>query len=101
MFLDTNGKNSIRVFFLFICIIIAIGMTLSVKQQDFRTCTQTSFCRRNRAYADKATSSSFSSPYIVVKDTVNIEDGIISGELINSESKVSFIFEIHLLINNV
>jgi len=53
-------------------------MVLSVKQQDFRTCTQTSFCRRNRAYADKAISGSFSSPYIVVKDTVNIKDGIIS-----------------------
>ncbi|CAG8540535.1 11107_t:CDS:10, partial [Funneliformis mosseae] len=68
-----------------------------VKRQDFRTCAQTSFCRRNRAYADKAASS----PYNVIEDTIKIEDGVISGELINSENKIYFIFEIHLLINNV
>jgi mannosyl-oligosaccharide alpha-1,3-glucosidase len=101
MFLDTNGKNSKCVLILFICITVTFGIALALKPQDFRTCGQTSFCRRNRAYADKATSSSFSSPYTLVKDTINIEDGVISGELINSENKVPFIFEIHLLINNV
>lgn len=106
MCLGIIGKNSNRFtvqFFLFICfIVMATNVVVSaMKPQDFRTCAQTSFCRRNRAYADKATSSSFISPYNVVKDTINIENGIISGELINTDNKVSFIFEIHLLINNI
>jgi len=105
MFFGTDRRNSNRFteqFFLFVCFIIVINVTVSaVKPEDFRTCAQTSFCRRNRAYADKAISSSFISPYIVIKDTINIKDGIISGDLINVENKVSFIFEIHLLINNV
>ncbi|RIA86837.1 glycosyl hydrolases family 31 protein [Glomus cerebriforme] len=80
--------------------VVTILVVSAVKPQDFRTCAQTSFCRRNRAYADKATSGSFISPYNVIKDTINIEDGIISGELINTENRVLFIFEIHILINN-
>ncbi|GBB86982.1 hypothetical protein RclHR1_13430006 [Rhizophagus clarus] len=106
MCLGTIGKNSIRFteqFFLFICftVIITNVVVSAMKPQDFRTCAQTSFCRRNRAYADKAISNSFVSPYNVVKDTINIENGIISGELINTENKVSFVFQVHLLMNNI
>jgi alpha 1,3-glucosidase len=101
MCLDT--KRFTEQFFLFICfaVIVTNVVVSAMKPQDFRTCAQTSFCRRNRAYADKATTGSFISPYNVVKDTINIENGIVSGELINTDNEVSFIFEIHLLINNI
>ncbi|CAG8613562.1 15299_t:CDS:10, partial [Racocetra fulgida] len=49
-------------------------------------------------YADKASAkSSFVSPYSVIKDSIVIKDGIISGCLINSKNKLEFIFELHIL----
>ncbi|KAF0403443.1 glycosyl hydrolases family 31-domain-containing protein [Gigaspora margarita] len=60
--------------------------------------TQSSFCRLNRAYADKASANpSFVSPYSLINDSIIIKDGIISGCLINSENNLEFIFELYIL----
>ncbi|CAJ0631276.1 14465_t:CDS:10 [Entrophospora sp. SA101] len=74
-----------------------------VKHQDFRTCTNTSFCRRNRAYADKISANHTLSPYIVLKETLRIsnDNGILSGDLFNINNKKYFVFELHFLLNNV
>ncbi|CAG8641763.1 9252_t:CDS:1, partial [Scutellospora calospora] len=70
----------------------------AVKKQDFKTCEQSSFCKRNRAYADKSTENpSYISPYSVIQDSIIIKDGIIFGDLINSENNIKFVFELYLL----
>nr|CAG8499747.1 5448_t:CDS:10 [Entrophospora candida] len=75
----------------------------AVKHQDFRTCANTSFCRRNRAYADKISANHTLSPYIVLKETLKIsnDNGILSGDLFNINNKKYFVFELHFLLNNV
>ncbi|CAG8548749.1 3175_t:CDS:10 [Ambispora leptoticha] len=74
----------------------------TVKQQDFKTCDQSSFCRRNRAYADRASADpNFVSPYMVKEDSVLLKDGLLSGELINSQNQHLFVFELHLLENSI
>lgn len=51
--------------------------TAAVKEHDFKKCHQSGFCKRNRAYADDAAaqSSTWSSPYNVVADSVTFADG--------------------------
>ncbi|CAG8644392.1 22834_t:CDS:2, partial [Dentiscutata erythropus] len=49
-------------------------------------------------YADKASANpSFVSPYSLIKDSILIKDGKISGYLTNSENNLEFIFELHIL----
>ncbi|QQK43552.1 Glycoside hydrolase, family 31 [Penicillium digitatum] len=54
---------------------------LAVKQKDFKTCDQSGFCKRNRAYADNVSSqgTSWSSPYELDPATVHFKDGILTG----------------------
>ncbi|KAI2793897.1 Glucosidase 2 subunit alpha [Penicillium oxalicum] len=61
---------------------------LAVKHENFKTCEQSGFCKRNRAYADKASAagSSWSSPYELDPATIHFEDGTLSGVLVKSVS---------------
>ncbi|KAJ5197511.1 hypothetical protein N7449_007990 [Penicillium cf. viridicatum] len=54
---------------------------LAVKHKDFKTCEQSGFCKRNRAYADNASSqgTSWCSPYELDPATVHFTDGILTG----------------------
>ncbi|KAJ5365870.1 hypothetical protein N7517_008756 [Penicillium concentricum] len=53
---------------------------LAVKHQDFKTCEQSGFCKRNRAYADNASQgTSWSSPYELDPATVHFKGGILNG----------------------
>ncbi|KAM3445136.1 hypothetical protein NHJ13734_000660 [Beauveria thailandica] len=65
-------------------LLIAFGILMclvmpgaSVKEHDFKKCDQSGFCKRNRAYADKATSegSRWQSPYTVQPSSVSFKDG--------------------------
>ncbi|GAA5895979.1 hypothetical protein JCM6882_005578 [Rhodosporidiobolus microsporus] len=49
-------------------LVIAFPAVSAVKRHDFKTCQQSGFCRRNRAFADRATENgaSWTSPYEVV-----------------------------------
>ncbi|KAI5799275.1 glycosyl hydrolases family 31-domain-containing protein [Peziza echinospora] len=52
----------------------------AVKHENFKTCNQSGFCRRNRAYADNAAATaSWSSPYELDSATVSIEGGVLKG----------------------
>ncbi|GAA5935275.1 hypothetical protein JCM10213_003991 [Rhodosporidiobolus nylandii] len=46
-------------------VVVALPFVSAVKRNDFKTCAQSGFCRRNRALADRANDagSSWSSPY--------------------------------------
>jgi mannosyl-oligosaccharide alpha-1,3-glucosidase len=46
--------------------LIFLPLTLSVKQHDFKTCSQSSFCRRFRSLSSRqASTESFTSPYSI------------------------------------
>ncbi|KAJ5517801.1 Glycoside hydrolase family 31 [Penicillium expansum] len=59
---------------------------LAVKNKDFKTCEQSGFCKRNRAYADNASSqgTSWSSPYELDPATVHFKDGMLTGVIVKT-----------------
>jgi len=57
-----------------------------VKHENFKTCDQSGFCRRNRAYADAAAkqSSSWESPYKLDPESIKFSNGVLSGTIIKT-----------------
>jgi alpha 1,3-glucosidase len=54
-----------------------------VKRENFKTCDQSGFCKRNRAYADAATSNSkWQSPYILDRGSIKFDKGVLSGTVL-------------------
>jgi len=64
--------------------VISLGLfvsTLAVKRNDFKTCDQSGFCKRNRALADRSQHDEWRSPYAVSAPT--FVDGKLSAQIIN------------------
>jgi mannosyl-oligosaccharide alpha-1,3-glucosidase len=65
-----------------------------VKHENFKTCDQSGFCKRNRAYADTASGflSSWRSPYELDAGSIKLSDGQLTGTvlktLVNTGEKV-------------
>lgn len=59
---------------------------MTVKHEGFKTCDQSGFCKRNRAYADNATAlgSSWRSPYTIVSKSVQLNGGQVTGTILKS-----------------
>jgi len=60
-----------------------LELTTAVKHADFKTCSQSGFCRRNRALADAASAAgpSWTSPYELEANSVKLADGVLTGTL--------------------
>ena len=64
-----------------------------VKHENFKTCDQSGFCRRNRAYADTALSTSnWEAPYKLDRGSIKFDNGIMTGtvykKIANTEESV-------------
>ncbi|PGH27144.1 hypothetical protein AJ80_01100 [Polytolypa hystricis UAMH7299] len=57
-----------------------------VKHENFKTCSQSGFCKRSRAYADSVTSqgSAAASPYRLQSETIKFVDGQLQGTIVKS-----------------
>jgi mannosyl-oligosaccharide alpha-1,3-glucosidase len=57
-----------------------------VKHENFKTCAQSGFCARNRAYADLATSqaSSWASPYRLTPESIAFKNGRLEGTILKT-----------------
>ena len=57
-----------------------------VKHENFKTCDQSGFCKRNRAYADAATShgSSWEAPYRLAPESITLENGQLTGTILKT-----------------
>ena len=62
---------------------------VTVKHENFKTCDQSGFCKRNRAYADEATSKSgaWISPYTLDPASINVKNGVLKGMVSKSLGK--------------
>lgn len=59
--------------------------TVSVKHENFKTCDQAGFCKRNRAYADKATASSgWEAPYRIDPESLSWKTGQLQGTILKT-----------------
>ncbi|KAF9921442.1 hypothetical protein FBU30_008498 [Linnemannia zychae] len=88
--------------------VLALGLALAcvsaVKREDFKTCSQSGFCARNRAYADIAKENPhWTSPYQLNPSSLRLQNGILTGDLISIKedqqpsAKPALAFELHLL----
>ncbi|KAL9597362.1 MAG: hypothetical protein Q9179_004300 [Wetmoreana sp. 5 TL-2023] len=61
----------------------------AVKHENFKICDQSGFCKRNRAYADKATASgsSWTSPYNLDPKTVSVKKGQLTGVVLKTSAE--------------
>jgi alpha 1,3-glucosidase len=57
-----------------------IGPAFTVKHENFKTCDQSGFCKRNRAYADHAAAAT--SPYVLDPASITLKDGQLSGTIL-------------------
>jgi alpha 1,3-glucosidase len=59
-----------------------------VKHENFKKCSQSGFCKRNRAYADDASAkgSSWSSPYELDSSSIQFKDGQLQATILKSIS---------------
>lgn len=54
-----------------------------VKHENFKTCEQSGFCKRNRAYADTALSTSnWNSPYTLDPASIKFNKGVLTGTVL-------------------
>jgi alpha 1,3-glucosidase len=61
--------------------------SVSVKKENFKTCDQSGFCKRNRAYADTASSNSnFESPYKLDSTSLKLDGGVLTGNVLKALS---------------
>ncbi|KAK1770586.1 glucosidase [Phialemonium atrogriseum] len=75
----SSGQLSMRWAALF-CILATLCTlftpAVTVKENDFKKCNQSGFCRRNRDFADNAIgSSSWESPYGILPESASFQDG--------------------------
>lgn len=71
-----------------------------VKKEDFKTCKQSSFCRRNRALAERATAqgSRHVTPYEIDGETLSLKDGVLDATVWKTVKKDSKKLELPLRI---
>ncbi|KAF1996426.1 glycoside hydrolase family 31 protein [Amniculicola lignicola CBS 123094] len=55
-----------------------------VKHENFKTCTQSGFCKRNREFADRAAESSWKSPYALDPASITFSKGQLSGTILKT-----------------
>jgi alpha 1,3-glucosidase len=56
--------------------LLAVQDSVAFKAHDFKTCSQAGFCRRGRALSTRAKeASTWTSPYSIQPDSINISDG--------------------------
>ncbi|KAI9697516.1 MAG: hypothetical protein M1820_007782 [Bogoriella megaspora] len=89
------------VFLLIACLCSLFTPALTVKKQDFKTCDQSGFCKRNRAYADRATteSSTWNSPYTLDASSIRFKDGQLTGVVLKALPKTGENIRLPLTIN--
>ncbi|KAK6581909.1 hypothetical protein PZA11_005606 [Diplocarpon coronariae] len=60
--------------------------TLSVKHENFKTCDQSGFCKRNRRYADTASElgKKWESPYKIAPESLRWSEGQLQGTILKT-----------------
>ncbi|CAO3661753.1 unnamed protein product [Umbelopsis ramanniana] len=73
----------------------------AVKKEDFKTCSQSGFCRRNRALADSANADAhWVSPYALVKDSIRFSNNFMTADVQNTQTNNVLILELQVLVDN-
>ena len=84
-------KSWVPAALLFLCFLCLFTPTFSVKRENFKTCDQSGFCKRNRAYAQEANTKGkdWISPYVLDAATVKFNDGFLTGTVLKITNETS------------
>ncbi|KAI1340920.1 glycoside hydrolase family 31 protein [Xylariaceae sp. FL0016] len=79
-------RNWTAVFCLLVVLCSLLTPAVSVKENDFKKCHQSGFCKRNRAYADNAVSvgSSWQAPYKILPEQASFKDGAFTAPILKT-----------------
>ncbi|XP_048585965.1 neutral alpha-glucosidase AB isoform X2 [Nematostella vectensis] len=72
-------------------IVLTVTPSLCVDKNNFKTCDQSSFCKRNRAL------QAGESPYVLVKESLSKTDSVIEATVLNTKTNV----ELHLSLSTL
>lgn len=76
------------------------NVALGVKREDFKTCSQSSFCVRNRQIAKDVVTNNSPSPYSLLADTLKFKDSVFTADILNQQNAVEFTLQVFFLENN-
>ena len=73
---------------------------VAVKHENFKTCEQSGFCKRNRAFADNAAASgsNWVSPYNLVPKSLKVQTGSVTGMILKPIDNAKEFVELPLTI---
>jgi mannosyl-oligosaccharide alpha-1,3-glucosidase len=77
---------------------------IAVKHENFKTCSQSGFCKRNRALADRAQAAgaAWTAPYELDEATIALKDGILTGTIWKTEDGgIELPIEVSFLDNGI
>ncbi|KAI8068008.1 glycosyl hydrolases family 31-domain-containing protein [Gongronella butleri] len=86
--------------------LLLLGLQVSaMKKEDFKTCSQSGFCARNRQYADEVISAGggFRSPYALVPESLQLStaEGVhLAADIINKDADKLFTLRVTSLEDN-
>ncbi|KAG0177650.1 hypothetical protein DFQ29_004616 [Apophysomyces sp. BC1021] len=82
-------------------ILLVTTCVTAMKKEDFKTCSQSAFCRRNRAYADEVLADpTYQSPYVLIKDSIRMDDSKLLADVKNTETEIVLTLDVHVLQDN-
>ncbi|TVY50550.1 Glucosidase 2 subunit alpha [Lachnellula cervina] len=82
---STPSSQWTALFVLVSTLCILFTPAVSVKYENFKTCDQAGFCKRNRAYADTAAAtSSWKAPYALTSDSLSWKNGQLKGTILKT-----------------
>lgn len=86
---------------LFLAALCLFTPAVSVKHENFKTCDQSGFCKRNRQYADKATSlgSQWEAPYRITPESLSWKNGQLQGTILKTINKAGETVNLPLTIS--
>ncbi|KAL1956817.1 hypothetical protein VTO42DRAFT_6767 [Malbranchea cinnamomea] len=90
---SSMGRALVLVVLSILSLFVAPGV--AVKRENFKTCSQSGFCKRNRELADNVSSkgSHWDSPYRLDSGSINLSDGKLFGTIIKTTEASD---EVHL-----
>ncbi|CAK4030962.1 glycoside hydrolase family 31 [Lecanosticta acicola] len=75
---SSRGWMSFLLLLLALCFLVTPAAT--VKHENFKTCDQSGFCKRHRAYAETALKTAqWEAPYTLERSTIKFSNGILTG----------------------
>ncbi|KAK3597384.1 hypothetical protein CHS0354_034627, partial [Potamilus streckersoni] len=78
----------------FLVFLLLISQVFGVNKENFKTCDQSGFCKRQRAMEPGK------SPYVVLMDSINVKSSKIEVQLLNKANDVRLLLEVFTLAHN-